>query len=78
MYYEAYIVLTTCRTEAGCIPWTALAQYAQMHDYTTDQLDDLVHYSGELDTEFLSWNDTKQAGKPSLKMGKNGNPQRVR
>lgn len=79
MYYEAYVLLTTCRTEKGCVPWTALAQYAHMHEYDTDQLDDLVYYAGEMDAEYLSWSDSQDKNKSGIGARRNGaHPKRVR
>ena len=74
---NAYMALTSCRTEHGAVPWTAVAQYAKFYSFDLEQLDDFVFYCSELDAEYRLWEkatDPKKVGG----IGKNNGNNRSR
>ena len=70
---NAYMALTTCRTEKGAVPWTAVAQYADFHRFDLEQLDTLVYFCSQLDVEYRLWEESGNPNKPGSGIGKNGN-----
>lgn len=75
---NAYMALTTCRTDKGSVPWTAIAQYSQFYGFDLEQLDTLVYFCGKLDAEFRSWEKATNPNKPSKPIGKSGNHKSLR
>ncbi len=69
---NAYMTLTTCRTEKGAVPWTAIAQYAKFYGFDLEQLDTLSYFCGQLDAEFRSFEEATDPNKPGSPIGKNG------
>ncbi len=69
---DAYMSLTTCRTDKGSVPWTAIAQYADFYGLDLEQLDTLVYFCGKLDAEFRSFEESKDPNKAGGRIGKNG------
>ncbi len=69
---NAYMALTTCRTDKGSVPWTAIAQYAGFYGFDLEQLDTLVFFCTQLDAEYRSWEKATDPNKPGTPIGKNG------
>jgi hypothetical protein len=47
-FWDAFTELSTCRGD-GCVPWTAIDQYAKRYDVCDDLFEELVVMIGVLD-----------------------------
>lgn len=65
LYYMAFFELASTRTGFGDgpIPWTAVAEYARVYEFDTDQLEQLAYYVARMDDVFVRHVRAKQAGK---------------
>lgn len=58
-YWKAYDELSSCRSYAGMsgvpqqIPWTAINEYAQRHNFVGEYFEDLVDIIREVDKAFV-------------------------
>lgn len=59
LYYLAFLDLTSCRTAGygteGPIPWTATRQWAEAHDLSGEQLEDLEYHIPRMDEVYLKF-----------------------
>lgn len=69
-YWEAFCDLHSCRNNGmsvGCIPWSAVNEYARRYGISDYEFDDFNYVISKLDSEFIAWCDkkAKQDGKRS-------------
>jgi len=44
----------------GPIPWTAIVQYIEYHEFTKEQADELVYYAYQMDNVYIEYFNAKQ------------------
>lgn len=52
-YYEAFVELSTCRTDLGPIPWTAVDRYAERHSFEGESFLYLLKMIRAMDDVFI-------------------------
>lgn len=58
LYVDAWLDLTTCRNPGGPIPWTAICDWAAVHELDPEQWELLHAYMPAMDKayfEFIEW-----------------------
>lgn len=70
LYYSGFWDLTTCRPEAGPIPWTAIEMYCHSYELEGAQKEDFHFHITEMDSAYLDYRARKtqakvEASKPS-------------
>lgn len=70
LYWFAYADLSTCRPSPGGmggdilpIPWTAIAHYATVWGFSSEQLADLVSICRKMDEALAAWHRSKDGNK---------------
>ena len=51
----------------GRIPWIAIAEYAQAHDFDAEQVEDLFYFTKEMDDAFLKYQAKESKAKSKVK-----------
>ncbi len=63
LFWEAYADLSTCRPVSFGgplpIPWSAIRDYAEAHDFDEEQAETLELLVRRMDSEFLKWHEAK-------------------
>jgi hypothetical protein len=57
LYLRAFFELDSCRNHSmgpASIPWTSIAEYADIHDFDEEQRDDLIYFIRRLDNDHLT------------------------
>jgi hypothetical protein len=58
LFFSAFWDLTTCRPSGWSvqpIPWSAIIEWGQMHELDYEEMDDLLFYVREMDSEFIDY-----------------------
>lgn len=77
LYYRAFLDLTSCRGNGygteGPIPWTATHEWANAHNLSGEQREDLFYFIPHMDEVYLKFKAKKLAGStPAAPKGKKG------
>lgn len=59
LYWDAYVDLSACRPAsfggASPIPWSAMAEYAVIHEFDEEQRESLFYLARRMDAAFIKW-----------------------